>query len=158
MYSSLPPQEGFDPKLSSIMAAQSSADTHPPSFGVPNTVANDAATMKQPPQVGMDPKLLVCMNDGDGTNKNDDLAKESVANSLLSFKLTLPASVSSSSTATKTPQNSSNVAAKAFPMKPNSKSQDSSVNVASTSVKAAAAEPYINNSNFWLQEEEERFL
>jgi len=253
MYSTLPPQEGRDPKLSSIMPARPRQSAAAPSAAVasavtlqrphcsPSNVAKpvnmSAATMKQPPQVGTDPKLLACMNDGDaaisssshanftptmkqppqvGTDPkllaciNDGDAaisssphanlsvaaspsqqqqltdaappsKESIANSLHSFKQTSPIT-----TEKKDLQNTNaGVMANFRPMRPipvdslthsnqclaekqsmvdasiniqpETESHSMLTNVSSASIDAAA-EPCINNSNFWLQEEEERFL
>ena len=254
MYSTLPPQEGCDPKLSSIMPARSRQSAAAPSAAVASAVAlqrphcspsnvskpviMEAPRMKQPPQVGTDPKLLACMNDGDATissphanftppmkqppqvgtdpkllacmndgdaaisssshanlssaapapSQNQQLtdaappSKESIANSLLSFKQTSPIT-----TDKKDLQNTNTgVMANFRPMRPNpvdslthsnqclaekqsmvdasinnkqpeTDSHSMLTNVSSASIDAAA-EPCINNSNFWLQEEEERFL
>ncbi len=218
MYSSFPPQEGNDPKLSSIMATRPSAAAAPPSSAAVASRPNNLPP--HPPQVGKDPKLLACcMNDnGDSAItssssssqanlgvaaaaassvpshqqvvEHDDAAppsKESIANSLLSFKQTSP------TMATKAPPNSG-IMANFCQVKPNNPA-DSLTNVnqlhtenhsvidsrngasnyeiheetdshSSMLTKKVvfptfinpAAEPCINNSNFWLQEEEERFL
>jgi len=260
MYSTLPPQEGRDPKLSSIMPARPRQSAAAPSAAVasavtlqrphcsPSNVAKpvnmSAATMKQPPQVGTDPKLLACMNDGDaaisssshanftptmkqppqvGTdpkllaymndgdaaisssssssshanlsvaapapsqNQHQQLtdaappSKESIANSLLSFKQTSPIT-----TEKKGLQNTNtgvmanfrsmrpipgdslthsnqclaekqSMVDASINIQPETESHSMLTNVSSASIDAAA-EPCINNSNFWLQEEEERFL
>ena len=170
---------------------------------VSKPVIMEAPRMKQPPQVGTDPKLLACMNDGDATISSSSHAnlsvaaspsqqqqftdaappsKESIANSLLSFKQTSPIT-----TDKKDLQNTNTgVMANFRPMRPNpvdslthsnqclaekqsmvdasinnkqpeTDSHSMLTNVSSASIDAAA-EPCINNSNFWLQEEEERFL
>ncbi|KAL7499812.1 hypothetical protein ACHAWT_010238 [Skeletonema menzelii] len=185
MYSSsLPPQEGNDPKLSSIMLSAQPSGAAPSAAVASAAVASAGLqqqppivskpaimTMKHPPQVGNDPKLLACMNDGDdavvtslsplaGLSAADSAlshhqqqqqlsdaappSKESIANSLLSFKQTSPITTASPGT-------------RPFKQNPVDSSTSSNHNVTCASVEAAA-EPCINNSNFWLQEEEERFL
>lgn len=174
--SSLPPQEGNDPKLSSIMPIVAQPPEVDPAAAVSSEQPNDCSpsnvlepnimTMKLPPQVGNDPKLLACMND-DGAailSSSADLSaaasassqhqqqqqqlsdaappsKESIANSLLSFKQTSPTSAAAPGTSPPVDQNSNHGAN----------------NVSCASVQVAA-KPSINNSHFWQQEEEERFL
>lgn len=207
MYSTLPPQEGKDPKLSSIMtaAAPSASAVLQQESNLSSSIVSKPAIMaaQQPPQVGNDPKLLACMNDdaaivssSSSPRANLSVAvsapshhqqqlgdaasptQESIANSLLSFKETSPIS-----TARKAPPGTGTVMADFRPMQTNpvhsltnsnhnqptvdasihkksdTDSHDhgmlSTVSCASIDV---AAEPCINNSNFWLQDEEERFL
>lgn len=200
MYSTFPPQEGNDPKLSDIIA--------PPTAAAPSAVAqqwpNNCSATKQPPQVGNDPKLLVCMNDdgdaleslsstqhanlnvaaSDPSHHQQQLSdaasptQESIANSLLSFKQTSPIS-----TARKAPPNANTCMVNFCPIQPNPAHSLTNSNQRQTIVDASidkkpennshnhgmpsnvscdstdvAAEPCINNSNFWMQDEEERFL
>lgn len=175
--SSLPPQEGNDPKLSSIMPIVAQPPEVDPAAAVSSEQPNDCSpsnvlepnimTMKLPPRVGNDPKLLACMND-DGAailSSSADLSaaasassqhqqqqqlsdaappsKESIANSLLSFKQTSPTSAASSGTSP--------------PVESLTNSNHGANNVSCASVQVAA-KPSINNSHFWQQEEEERFL
>lgn len=176
--SSLPPQEGNDPKLSSIMPFSAQPPEVDPSAAVsseqpidllPSNVSEpNIVTMKLPPQVGNDPKLLACMNDGGAAilsssanlsaaasapsqhqqqQQLSDAAppsKESIANSLLSFKQTSPISTASSSGTSP-------------PVETLTNSNHGANNVSGASVQVAA-KPSINNSHFWQQEEEERFL
>lgn len=175
----------MDHKLSSMAAGPVASavalqqPNFPPSI-VPKPVAmiNEApTTRKHPPQVGKDPKLLACMNDSSSSHANlgvaasislhqqqlnDNIAppsKESIA-ALLSFKQTSPTTV-----ATNGPPNTG-IMANYRQMKPNPSDSLTNSNqfraddhMSLTNVPSAStAQHCINNSNFWLQEEEERFL
>lgn len=160
MYSTYPPQEGNDPKLSSIMPVPAASSTSAASTVViqrpnnvsPSDIATTTAVMKHPPQVGKDPKLLkVCMNDTANLDyqhqeqeqlNEEQPSKESIANSLLSFKQASPISGHGESNVKKLKTDSRTML----------------TNNISSSSSEAAAEPCMNNSNFWLQDEEERFL
>lgn len=197
MYSTLPPQEGNDPKLSSIMTAAASSASAVYSSSSSNVSKPVITAAQQPPQVGNDPKLLACMNDdgaaivtslsspssapshnqqqlGDAASPTQEL----IANSLLSFRQASPLSTvrnASPDTSTdmvnfhpiqpnliqsSTISNHNQAAGDASINKksePDSHNHGLLSNVSCASIDVAA-EPCINNSNFWLQDEEERFL
>ena len=181
-----PTQEvGYDTKLNPIMSAReqpselaSSISTVPTllrpkalsDVSKPSHDVAAASASARMPQVGKDTERLLCMNNAEAIDASSfsscaDLnchqhqqqeqqlqplsgeeppSKVSIANSLLSFKQTTARKIVSADDGMCTNYISS----------PNPKNEDTP----STAIKGGAAKLCTNNSNFWLQEEEERFL
>jgi hypothetical protein len=171
MNGSLPPQEGSDPKLSSIMVGPSESeatttsgsavargishrrlgksrasagDAATPSYP-PQTVKDDAAKPSCPPQVGKDSKLLACMDGtGEAAIAGDAAAQTSNPVPLRNDAVPPPSQESVATSLLSFKQTSPVLMSK---------------NSAFTATKAPP-DTVANNapSGWWQQDEEERFL
>ncbi len=171
MNGSLPPQEGSDPKLSSIMVGPSESeatttsgsavargishrrlgknrtsgsDAATPSYPPQAVIDCDAAKPSCPPQVGKDPKLLACM---DGTGE--------AAIAAAAAQTSNPVPLRNDGV---TPPSQESVATSLLSFK-----QTSPVLMSKNSAFTATKAPpdtVTNNapSGWWQQDEEERFL
>ena len=70
---SAPPQEGLDPKLAALTDLAPAEDEEVPLNDSPHALENTPAAVsgEQPPQVGKDPKLMECVNDGEDVHHEE---------------------------------------------------------------------------------------
>lgn len=70
---SAPPQEGLDPKLAALTDLAPAEDEEVPLNDSPVALENTPALGpgEQPPQVGQDPKLMECVNDGEDVHHEE---------------------------------------------------------------------------------------